>query len=421
MKPEKILYAMNDIDTEFLNEARMQPASARRHGRKFAALIAAVIALMALTVTAFAADDIAGWFKQYFTKHSGGPLTPEQIQYIEEHEQLAGELLEKESSYQEISGTDAGHTQTQNGWSVELKSAITDGKTGYILFSVTAPEDIDLEASLGRSILDGDFITPGNNSLNNHIKRRRTLCRPSNDQASEELNYIWNRHSYWEADNDGRANTLDYMIEIQCKKLYPERECLLKDPFGSDITFNVRFIDFTYEYKDPEIQKALDEKYAGQDNYIVDGDETKGLRKSDILVEGVWEFDINFAADASESIELISEPVMVEAQVWRKIENGTMFYDTTDSVEQVKLTSFRLTSFGAQLMFAEEEDMIGVFIEYQNAYGYEDRYIYVVMNDGSNIALKTNGIGTELKAESPIVLAEVDHVLLADGTKLMVP
>ena len=403
MKPEKILYAMNDIDAEFIKEARTTAVHARHHSRKFAVLIAAVIALTALTVTVFAAEDIAGWFRQYFTKQSDAPLTPGQIQFIEEHEQVIEE------------------TKVSNGWSVELKSAISDGKTGYILFSVTAPEDINLENNLGRSILDGDYITPGNESFNNHIKRRRTLCRPSTEPASEELNYIWQIGGDWETDNDGLANTMDYMIEIRCEKLYPARECLLKEPFGSDITFNVRFIDFTYEYEDPEVRKALDEKYAGQDEYFIGGEEMKGLRKSDILVEGEWEFDICFGADHAESIELISAPITTAAHVWRKIENGTMFYDTTDSLEQVKLTSFCLTSFGAQLMFEEEEDMIGVSIAYQNMYGYEDQYIYVVMKDGRQIALHTNGVGTELKADSPVVLSEVDHVLLADGTKLMVP
>lgn len=403
MKPEKILYAMNDIDGQFLREAREETAPARRHSRRFAVLIAAVVALMAITVTAFAAEEIAGWFRQYFTSQSETPLTPGQIEFIEENEQVIAEA------------------QTQNDWTVELKSAISDGETGYILFSVTAPEDIDLEASLGRSILDGDYITPGNNSFNNHIKRRRTLIVASNGPANEELNYIWQDGNRWEADNDGLSNTLDYMIEIRCDKLYPNRECLLEAPFGSDVSFNVRFIDFTYEYEDPEIRKALDEKYAGQDNYLIGGEEMKGLHKSEILVEGEWEFNINFGIDDTESIELISEPVTVEAQVWRKIENGTMFYDTTDSLEQVKLTSFRLTSFGAQLMIAEEEDMTGVFIEYQHENGYEDRYVHAVMKDGSRIALKTDGTGTELKAESPIVLSEVDHVLLSDGTKLMVP
>ena len=402
MTPEKMLEALNDLDGRFLREARAEQKKTHSKPR-FTLLLAAVIAMMALAVTAFASEAVAGWFRQFFAGKAQEELTPGQIEFIEENEKIIAE------------------TKEENGWTVELKSAITDGKTGYILFSITAPDGTNLENNLGRNILDGDFITPGNESFINHIKKRRTLCRPSNDQASEELNYIWQSQSYWEADHDGRANTLDYMIEIQCQKLYPERECLLKEPFGSDITFNVRFIDFTYEYKDPEIQKALDEKYAGQDNYIIDGDETKGLHKSDILVEGVWEFDINFAADASESIELISQPVTVEARVWRKIENGTMFYDTKDGLEQVKLTSFCLTSFGAQLMFEAEEDTIGVFIAYQNTHGYEDKYVYAVMKDGSQIALETDGVGTELKAASPIVLDKVDHILLADGTKIPMP
>ena len=68
MKPEKILYAMNDIDTAFLEEAR--EAVPHRRKRKFTALIAAVITLMALTVTAFAAEEIESWFKEFLsTKH----------------------------------------------------------------------------------------------------------------------------------------------------------------------------------------------------------------------------------------------------------------------------------------------------------------------------------------------------------------
>ncbi len=404
MKPEKFLNAFNDIDTQFIREAHAEPVQARQVGhRRFTVLIAAVVALMAMAVTAFAAEDIAGWFRNYFTQMSDTDLTPGQIEFIEENEQIVAQSLES------------------NGWTVELKSAITDGKTGYILFSVTAPEDIDLENNLGRNILDGDFITPGNNSLNNHLEQRRTLIVASNGPTNEELNYFWQDQQYWEADNDGLANTLDYMVEIECEKMYTNRECLLESPFGSDITFNVRFIDFTYEYEDPEIRKALDEKYAGQDNYLIGGEEMEGLHKSEILVEGEWEFDINFGADEDNGIELISEPITVEAQVCRKIDNGTMFYDTTDGLEQVKLTSFRLTTFGAQLMFEEDEDMIGVIIEYQNLHGYEDKYVYAVMKDGSQIALETDGIGTELKASSPIVLDEVDYVLLADGTKLMMP
>ena len=84
MKPQKILYAMNDIDNEFLNEARAN--TTRRNSRKFMAVIAAVIALTAITLTVFATDEISGWFKQYFGSQTEESLTPGQIEFIEENE-----------------------------------------------------------------------------------------------------------------------------------------------------------------------------------------------------------------------------------------------------------------------------------------------------------------------------------------------
>ena len=71
MKPEQILYAMNDIDGDFLHEARENVASSHRRSRKFVALIAAVITLMAVTITAFAAID---WFHTFLERSH---FTPE--------------------------------------------------------------------------------------------------------------------------------------------------------------------------------------------------------------------------------------------------------------------------------------------------------------------------------------------------------
>ena len=403
MKEKRVFYALGYVKDQYIEEMYgVQKNVASKRPAKRIWLMAAIVAIIALLVGCTIAYT-NGWFTDFFSSRSDEPLTDNQLEYIKNKEQIIQE------------------TKVEAGWTVELKSAITDGDTGYILFGVTAPEGIDLEKNLGRNIFDGDIIIPGNDSYNNHIKRRRMLIVPSTGPSNEELNYLWQRNSYWEADDDGLTYTLDYMIEIRCEKLFRNRECLLDSPFGSDVTFNVRFIDFTYEYKDPEIQKALDEKYAGQNNYLIGGEEMQGLHKSDVLVEGVWEFDINFGVDAVEYIELISTPIMIEARVSRKIDDGTIFYDTTDCLEQVKLTSFRLTSFGATLMFEEDEDMLGEFIEYQNAYGYEDRHVYVVMKDGSQIALHTDRAGMVLSADSPIVLEEVDHVLLSDGTKLFVP
>ena len=403
MKPEKLLDALNDIDSDLIAHARTTQFQSRRP--KFSVLVAAVIAIAALTLTAFASEAISGWFKEYFEKRSDAPLTSEQIQYIEENEQVIEE------------------TKAENSWTVELKSAITDGKTGFILFGITAPEGIDLESNLGRNIFDGDFITPGNDSMNNHIKRRRALIVPSTGPDSKELNYIWQRNTYWEADNDGLKNTLNYMIEIQCDKLYQNQACLLEEPFGKDVTFNVRFIDFTYEYQDPEIKKALEEKYAGRDNYLIGGEEIQGLHKSDILLEGEWEFNIVFGMDEQDvdRLELVTAPIPVSAIVSRWMGEDHLTCDIEDNLETINLTSFQLTSFGAVLQFEEDETISGVSIECQNRYGYEDRLVHVVMEDGSTIPLHTDGVGTNLASESPIVLREVDHVLLADGTKLMVP
>ena len=403
MKEKRVFYALGYVKDQYIEEMYgVQKNVASKRPAKRIWLMAAIVAIIALLVGCTIAYT-NGWFTDFFSSRSDEPLSDNQLEYIKDKEQIIQE------------------TKVEAGWTVELKSAITDGDTGYILFGITAPENIDLENNLGHNIVEKDFITPGNYSFNNHIKRRRTLILPSNGLTNVELNYFWQDQPYWVADHDGLSNTLNYMIEIRCDKMFTNRECLLDSPFGSDVTFNVRFIDFTYEYNDPEIQKALDEKYAGQDNYLIGGEEMQGLHKSDVLVEGVWEFDINFGVDAVEYIELISTPIMIEARVSRKIDDGTIFYDTTDCLEQVKLTSFRLTSFGATLMFEEDEDMLGEFIEYQNAYGYEDRHVYVVMKDGSQIALHTDRVGTVLSADSPIVLEEVDHVLLSDGTKLFVP
>ena len=49
---------------------------------------------------------------------------------------------------------------------------------------------------------------------------------------------------------------------------------------------------------------------------------------------------------------------------------------------------------------------------------YENHYFYLDLKDCCQIALNTYWAGTVLTAESPIVLSEVDYVLLGDDTKL---
>ena len=196
---------------------------------------------------------------------------------------------------------------------------------------------------------------------------------------------------------------------------------LLEDPLGPDMTFNIRFLDFIYEYEDPEVRKAIDEKYAGMTDYMVADEDLVGLHKYEVLVEGTWEFNVSLGAE-SESLELITgEPVMTWALVTWKLDDEPTFYKTGQGLEAVRINSFVLNPFGATVTYDFEEPVIGAFIEYQNMFGYTDRHIYAVMKDGSQIALRTDSTGDKLKADTPIVLSEVDHILLGSGEQLFMP
>ena len=88
-------------------------------------------------------------------------------------------------------------------------------------------------------------------------------------------------------------------------------------------------------------------------------------------------------------------------------------------MEEVQISSFRVTPFGASLSFVPKPDAIGISPRIgENA----ENAIYAVMKDGSRIKLDLTGAdSTILQAETPIVLSQLDYILLEDGTKLFAP
>ena len=371
-----------------------QKAQIKRLSTRKMWLIAAVIALTLLLVGC-AVAYANGWFQQVFSERSETPLSSEQIQYIQNNEQIVGQ------------------SQTINNWTVDLKSTICDGRTGYLVFQITGPDGMDLEQYLNPPTVDDKRLSPGNYSVSRD--RMYPLSKASIGNLNEAENYMFADGGNWISDNDGKANSVLYCMSIRCEKLYPDKPMLLEDPFGKENTFHIRFMGITLEYTNLELQKEIEEKYAGQ-AYIVDGEEAAGLFCSDILTDEEWYFDVTFDSD-NQFMELIIQPVSVQAKVWRYADEKQ--WDTVDSLEEVQISSFRVTPFGASISYVQKPDAIGISLDLRQNM---DVAIYAVMKDGSRI--KLDGAGTDntiLQAETPIVLSQLDYILLEDGTKLFAP
>ena len=371
------------------NKAQIKRLSTRKMW-----LIAAVIALTLLLVGC-AVAYANGWFQQIFSARSETPLSSEQIQYIQNNEQIVGQ------------------SQTKNDWTVDLKSTICDGRTGYLVFQITAPDDVDLEQYLNPPTLDDKRLSMGNCSASR--KAAYSLAVASIGTVDTERNYWYLDGGNWISDEDGQPNTVLFCMTIRCEKMDPNKPMLLEDPFGKDVSFRIRLLGITLEYTNLELQKEIEDKYAGQD-YIVDGEEAAGLFCSDILTDEEWYFDVTFDPD-NQFMELINQPVSAQAKVWRYADEKQ--WETKDSLEEVQISSFRVTPFGASISYVPKPDSIGISLKlWQNL----DDEIYAVMRDGSRIKLDL--VGTEnavLQAETPIVLSRLDHILLEDGTKLFAP
>lgn len=393
MTGQNLLIGLSYIDRKYIEESEQDfPEKKAKHlSAKKLWLIAAVIALALLLVGCTVAY-VNGWFQQIFSSRSETPLSSDQIQYIQNNEQIVGQ------------------SQTINDWTVELKSTICDGSTGYLVFQITAPNDVNLEQYLNPPTVDDKRLSMGNYSANN--KARYSYAIASIGTVDTEQNYWYLDSGDWITDQDGQPNTVLFCMIIRCEKIDPSKPLLLEDPFGKDVSFRIRLMGITLEYTNLELRKEIEEKYAGQD-YIVDGEEAAGLFCSDILTDEEWYFDVTFAPD-NQFVELITKPVSTQAKVWRYADEKQ--WEVKDSLEEVQISSFRITPFGATVSYIPKPDAVGI----SSKLGEDG--IYAIMKDGSRVKLDfTGNSDAVLQAETPIVLSQLDYILLEDGTKLLAP
>ena len=179
-------------------------------------------------------------------------------------------------------------------------------------------------------------------------------------------------------DSDGLANTQDLLMEAN---LYLADGTM---PFAIGSEWRVHIVDLWVN------------KYEADER---------------ILVEGEWFIPVTFDETNSDprEIELLSEPIQAKACTgWTK--------DGEDVIDAFTVTSFKLRKFSSsiewELVSYMGDDHYG---DSANFYDWRGHRAYAVMKDGTQIEL-LEGLNCE-----PVDLDQVDHVLLADGTKLPIP
>lgn len=176
-----------------------------------------------------------------------------------------------------------------------------------------------------------------------------------------------------EEDGDGRDNTCNLVIEWE----WDEYEPLV--PQGQ---YNLYLEDINRSRYDPETFRSV----------------------SDPLVEGTWTFDFQFDYAPAEKLELITQPIQVKANLGYSVGGGG---DEVFEVGTFTITSFTLRENGYEI-----QSDAPPYADFLHLNGNPAK---VVLKDGTEIELYGD------RDFPPLDLSQVDHVILADGTKLPVP
>lgn len=322
-------------------------------------LIAAVL-ISLLSVTASASESVRNWFVNFFSDEGKETLSQGQVEFIEENEQYIGE------------------SQAQGEWTIELRSALTDGIKGYIMLGVTAPEDISLEDIPQKA--KTEYYGPGNDFL-----PKSPDAGLSSSAYPDFYGVLANIGSSWQEDGDGLKNTVNYVIDVA-----PDVEWASSDPFGSDTQWHIHI-----------------------ENLV------RGFPEQTILAEGTWDFDFTFV-NHSEEMQLLKEPI--KTQAWAFLSDGSEIQ--TD----VTITSMVLRPFGVTVYYGDASDEVDyerTSISFTDSNAGRSPWI-LVMKDGVKMELyHAGGNPIEryqfLEAELPIVTDNADYILLSDGTQIPIP
>lgn len=341
MKSEDLLMALNELEADLVLDAEKTPNRVFRKRRLTTLLIAAVL-VGSLAITAVASADGAVWFQNFFSQNSGMDLSNGQIAYIGENT------------------TAVQQSQTMNGYTITLESALSDGVKTLIQFKVTAPEDV---------VLGLDIYTPGNWADNTFI-------------VNEGGKTYFTSGGWDTFDEDKTDNAVTILYESD--NFWYEKE--IDQLFGH--TWNIRLV-------------GLD----GKNRMTIENMNDPPPKQH--ITDGLWEFEVTFPESGNKTVEFISEPVSCPAEV----NIGIQGYH----YEDVDITSLRVRAMSVALTFQHPTE------EAINA-DFDD--IYAVMKDGSQALLNPYYSSPNFLTfdfDAPIVVDEIDHILLPNGAKLPTP
>lgn len=386
----RLLLAIGYLQDEYILDAHAdRPKTlSRRKYLLIAAAAAAVLLLAGCTVYAW------HWYTTFFTIQRREPLSDSQITYIQEKAE------------------DIRESQTCDGYTVTLLSAISESHSAYVTFAVTAPEGVDLSSNLE----------------DNQVHFRQLYAMPKDAKLPADMKF------HIVEDGDGKNNTVNIVLGI-----LPSGMLDADASFGSGSVWRIvmqglEIVHYDREYE----QELMNTKYAGVTDFMFEDEEAARLYQDELLTDGKWEFEMELQFTDDASVELLSGPIRMPAVVTRKERTDDMFYDTKDAVEEITVTSIKLHSLGATVTFeppgaiegTDCPDYFCTYMDMGDAYNPltkltdPEQQFFVMLKDGTRIDFwQTNGaIDTaDLTADSPIVLEEAAYLQLSDGTRLEMP
>lgn len=253
---------------------------------------------------------------------------------------------------------------TQDGYTVKLKSVETDGWIARIVMSVTAPAGKIINRNPNPG-MEEVYYNIGTTNLDSFEPK---TGRDSSGSGG------WNA----EEDGDGLDNTQNLVLEAR----YTMDDG--SAPFAPGKTWIIRFEDLVGSYWDSKNVKTVEEH----------------------LATGEWTFEVTFDESNGDygEIELLTEPIEVGVSTgWKP--------DGTDVVESVTVSSIKLRKYSLTITHDGPNYTGFSFINGQR--------MYAVMKDGSEIEIL--GTGRIYQAYGEIDLEQLDHIKLADGTKIFAP